>query len=340
MPFSLYQALGVPGSSGWSTKTTKFDAAHKFVTSPFQPLYSNPFYLAGTRLLVATYIWVVILFTLIWDSVRLGTGDSYFSYFTYLTYIGLCAYYTASSYHTISYALRWRRRGAGAGYSLNSWNGGLGRLGQALYVVLYSSVVTFPVLVTIVFWSILASPDVFKTRFSSFSNISVHALNSLFALIEIFLTNSPPPPWAAMPLLVLILGAYLGVAYITKAAQGFYVYPFLNPSVQHGKLAAYIVGIAVAECIIFVIVRYVIVFRRRWAMNHNRVLRSDDSIIRGSAGINGQDEERGDRTIEGLEGEDDWEQVESPNMTSSPTKSTKTDRTVREEAPVKVEGAL
>ena len=50
---------------------------------------------------------------------------------------------------------------------------------------------------------------------------------------------------------------YLGVAYITYATQGFYVYNFLNPGIEHAKLAAYIVGILVGCIIIFAIVNFV-----------------------------------------------------------------------------------
>ncbi len=38
-------------------------------------------------------------------------------------------------------------------------------------------------------------------------------------------------------------------------------YPFLDPQTQHGKLAAYIIGIAVGEVIIFTLVRYAILLR-------------------------------------------------------------------------------
>jgi hypothetical protein len=51
-------------------------------------------------------------------------------------------------------------------------------------------------------------------------------MNTIFALFEIFLTNVGPPPWLNLPLLVLILGGYLGVAYITHASQGFYGIPY------------------------------------------------------------------------------------------------------------------
>jgi len=49
---------------------------------------------------------------------------------------------------------------------------------------------------------------------------------------------------------------YLGVAYITKATQGFYVYSFLNPS-KGAILAAYIVGILVGSILVFAIVNLV-----------------------------------------------------------------------------------
>ena len=53
---------------------------------------------------------------------------------------------------------------------------------------------------------------------------------------------------------------YLGLAYVTYATQGFYVYSFLNPS--HGAiLAAYIVGILVGAIIIFAIANGV-----KWAL--------------------------------------------------------------------------
>ena len=53
-------------------------------------------------------------------------------------------------------------------------------------------------------------------------NISVQALNTVFALFEIGFTNSPPVPWLTLPVCILVLAAYLGIAYITHATQGFY----------------------------------------------------------------------------------------------------------------------
>ncbi|KIM37586.1 hypothetical protein M413DRAFT_13279 [Hebeloma cylindrosporum] len=284
MPRSnLYSLLGVPSP-------TTFDAPHKYVTSPI-PLLRSPLVLASTRMLIAIYTLATLLTTLIRKSVVDHAGDSYFSYFTYLTFTGLCAYYFAAGVQTTVYALAWRRNGAGVGYALQRWPRPL----QALHVILQSSVITFPILVTIVFWALLASSSTFSTPYSAWSNISVHIFNTVFALFEILCTNSPPAPWITLPFCILFLAMYLGVAYITHATQGIYTYSFLDPQKQGPTLAAYIVGILVGYSIVFSLVRGVVVLRERWAMKNGHVLRVSGGIVRPSASI-----------------DDDWEEVESP----------------------------
>lgn len=63
-------------------------------------------------------------------------------------------------------------------------------------------------------------------------------------------------PWIHIPFIVVFLAGYIGVAYITKATEGFYPYNVLDP---HGKggsksVAKYIIGIIVGACAVFVIV--------------------------------------------------------------------------------------
>ncbi|KAG8688209.1 hypothetical protein FRC08_011549 [Ceratobasidium sp. 394] len=79
-------------------------------------------------------------------------------------------------------------------------------------------------------------------------------MNSGFALFEVLFTRAGPMPWTHTPFLVIILGGYLGVAYITHATQGFYTYSFLDPKKQGAMLAAYIVGIPAAAVVVFSIV--------------------------------------------------------------------------------------
>jgi len=290
--FNFYSHLGVHSSS--SSTLTTFDAPHKYVTSPIH-LFRSPIVLASARMLIAIYVLATLLTTLIWKSTVEHLGRSYFCYFTYLTYTGLCAYYFASGVQTITYALSWRRNGAGVGYALQRWPRPL----QALHVVLQATVVTLPILVTIVFWVLLADKSTFETPFKAWSNISVHAFNTVFALFEILCTNSPPAPWITLPLCILFLALYLGVAYITHATQGIYTYSFLDPNKQGAKLAAYIIGIAVAQVIVFSIVRGIVVLRERWALKNGRILR-----VGGGLG--------GEETPRNASVDDDWEEVESP----------------------------
>jgi hypothetical protein len=74
---------------------------------------------------------------------------------------------------------------------------------------------------------------------------------------------------------------------------GILAYSFLDPQKQHGKVAAYIIGIAVGEIIIFCLVRGVIVLRERWAIRARHVM------VGGPTDENVDDEE--------------WEEIEGPS---------------------------
>jgi hypothetical protein len=231
--------------------TSVFDPQHKLVTSPA----FAPSILGLLRLLLAVYTTVTAIFVLVWEIVKTHNGDGYFSYFTDLSYIGLSAYFWAAAVQTVVYS----RRHDEKHYPLQIWPRPL----QFLHLLLYSTIATYPILVTIVFWSLLSSSSTFENPYSAWSNISRHALNTVFALFEILLTNAEPLPWIHLPFLVVMLGGYLGVAYITHATQGFYSYSFLDPAKGRGRLAIYVVGIALAECILFVAVRGVCILRQR-----------------------------------------------------------------------------
>jgi len=253
----FYQWLGVD---------TQFDPNHNLVTSPIL----SPLLLASARISFALYTLFTLLFVLIWESVKEGTADSFFSYFTDLSYIGLCAYFWASGVQTLAYALGNRK-----GYPLQRWP----RILKSLHILLYSTITTFPIIVTVVFWALLASSDTFGTTMSSWRNISWHALNTVFALFEILFTHAGPLPWSHLPFMIILLAGYLGVAYITYATQGFYTYSFLNPQKVHGYLAAYIAGIGVGEAIIFIIVRYVCVLREKLSSKRTRSVPSSSETI-------------------------------------------------------------
>jgi hypothetical protein len=227
-----------------------FDPACRLVTSPF---FSPPS-LGALRLLFAVYSLVTTITVLIFESVRFHGGGSFFSYFTDLSYVGVVTYFWASSIQTIVFVLRGQKA-----YPLQKWP----RILQLLHVLLYTTITIFPIIVTVVFWALLASPSTFSTRYSAWSNVSQHIMNCSFILFEIFLTNAGPSPWSHMIPCLVLFACYLGVAYITHATQGFYTYSFLDPSVQHGLLAAYIIGMGVGYCILFTIVKGICTLRCR-----------------------------------------------------------------------------
>lgn len=112
----------------------------------------------------------------------------------------------------------------------------------------------------VVYWALLYSG--FSSPFSTWTNTSQHALNSVYALFEIVFPRTDPLPFINLVPVVVILALYLGLAYVTHATQGFYVYSFLDDKKNsRGVVAGYIIGILVASVIIFIIVRYLIVLR-------------------------------------------------------------------------------
>ncbi|KAJ7472939.1 hypothetical protein B0H11DRAFT_1345230 [Mycena galericulata] len=299
-----------------------FDPHRKFVSSPVL----SPALLAAARTLLALYA-ICTICTVLAFNVAMGDGNSFLSYFTQLSYIGLTAYYCAAAVQTAFYA----RYGT---YPLQRWPRPL----QALHVLLQSTVVSFRAsrpyyslstwtneqaaafIVTVVFWALLSSPETFGTRYNVWSAISVHALNSAYALFELLLTNAPPAPWLALPLHVLLLAAYLGVAYVTYAAQGFYTYPFLNPHTQHALLAAYIAGIALGAVVVFLVGRGVAGVRTRIA---GRFAASSFKVGGGGGKREGGKEAERDENEKrrggggGGEAMDEWEEVARPTGTDA-----------------------
>ena len=106
---------------------------------------------------------------------------------------------------------------------------------QHLHSILYTTVIDFPIIVTVVYWALLAGTDHIATRYLVFRNVSAHALNSVWAVVEIVLPRTEHPPWWHAVPLIIILGCYVGLAYITHATKGFYVYSFLDPAGKGGR---------------------------------------------------------------------------------------------------------
>ncbi|KXN84668.1 hypothetical protein AN958_12046 [Leucoagaricus sp. SymC.cos] len=238
-----------------------FDPEARYVTS----YLLKPATLGSTRLSLGIHALVTNLVILIWSGVASDQSGTYFSYFTHLSYIGVTAWFWASGVQTFAFA-RNRKNEDDARYPLQSWPKPL----QILHELLFSTIATFPFVVTIVYWALLASSDSFSSPYLAWSNISQHILNSVFVLFELVFTDLPTLPWIYLPATIVLLGLYLGVAYITSSTQGFYAYTFLDPKKQGALLAGYIIGIAVGQAILFIIVHYAILLRIRLVGSKHR----------------------------------------------------------------------
>ena len=239
MAFVAVAALLLPGSHR-KAGPNPFPATHTHTTVYRKP--TADFHLPDSA--QSLYIFTTILFVLAWQCAHDVTGcqasRAQFSYFTSLTYWGLGFYFLVASIHTFTYA----RTGVPL---LNR----LPRPLQALHSAFYTTIVVYPFIVTVVFWARLYSGHWFTETYAGWSNVSQHALNSVFAFSEIVLPRTDLPLPIHMLWLIFVLALYLALAYLTKATKGFYPYDFLDPQKQGKLVAAYVFGIAVGCILVF-----------------------------------------------------------------------------------------
>ena len=252
----------------WLGANPKNFTSQPFVTSWLLRSYA----LASIRVFMSVYCFFTIFFSWAWFAkhevvfhlqdiaipkmtfmMGVNAIGRSFSYFTYLSYWGLAFYFAFAGMHTFVFA----KRGT-------TWLDNWPVLMKLLHSILYSSIVCYPFLVSSIYWgSMWVGPSWFKTHFDSWSMISIHVLNSLFATFELVVTQTPPLPWLQMSALLLIMGLYLGIAYLSKVTAGVYVYLWLDPKVGADKIIAHIIGYTMAIIVIFTLVRGAIWLRCR-----------------------------------------------------------------------------
>ena len=126
----------------------------------------RPLPLALIRLLLFAYCLATQLTNWIYDGTVRSVGliGREFSTFTVLTYWGILFYSLVAGTHTLVYALRGRSW-------LDAWPKPL----QVLHSFLYTTVVTLPFLVTIVYWAVLYDGTWFPVMFDGWSNVSFYS---------------------------------------------------------------------------------------------------------------------------------------------------------------------
>ncbi|PWY86852.1 hypothetical protein BO70DRAFT_427848 [Aspergillus heteromorphus CBS 117.55] len=241
---SLYHLLHVDPS---------LDRDHVYETSWLLP----PLAYAILRGAISLYIFTSIFFIWGWYGThgdRDEIGQS-FSYFTWLTYWGIGFYMLFASIHTACYALK------GRSVLFDRWPRAL----RALHGLFYTTITTYPFLVTIVYWGILFSGPWFTVTMSAWQNISQHGLNSLYALLEITLATTNPHPLLSLAVLIFLLLLYVALAYLTYHTEGFYTYSFLDVG-PHGEHSAKVTGYCfaiLAIILVFFVFSWCLIWLRR-----------------------------------------------------------------------------
>lgn len=139
---------------------TNDDKQH-FETSWILP----PAILAGLRGLISLYIFTTIFVFWGW----FGTHNEHaligqsFSYFTWLTYWGIGFYMLFAAIHTACYA----RTGRSVLFDR------LPRAFRLLHSLLYVTITTYPLIVTVIFWAIIFTPPWFTEVFFGWQNVCI-----------------------------------------------------------------------------------------------------------------------------------------------------------------------
>ncbi|EST08319.1 FAR-17a/AIG1-like protein [Kalmanozyma brasiliensis GHG001] len=119
---------------------------------------------------------------------------------------------------------------------------------QVAHTFLVSTVSSFPLVVLVIFWSILRGPNPLGDPYSAFANIGKHTLNYVLTALDlIVLSRTPLRPWWHLIPLVSILALYLGIVDITYKRFGVWVYGFFNVQ-QFGVPLVVCVCILLAVC--------------------------------------------------------------------------------------------
>ncbi|PWN44194.1 hypothetical protein IE81DRAFT_321596 [Ceraceosorus guamensis] len=243
-----------------------FDPQARFVTSYILP----PWLLALIRTIFALYA----LVTLILDFV-FGGADQ-FAYFTVLSYSGITSWFLVSAFQGFTYThslARWHKTFTSSHLPTSdklqypqSWlSKKFARPLQFAHLLLWSTVATYPLILTIVFWSALSGGALDGLQ-RAWQNISVHGLNLAFAMIDVIVIGRGPMlPWSHLLFVVCLLALYVGVAYIHYSASGDYVYDFLDPGFVGGQgpLAGVVIGVGVGCCLSFLVGQFLI-WLREW----------------------------------------------------------------------------
>ncbi|KAI8321696.1 hypothetical protein GQ54DRAFT_275616 [Martensiomyces pterosporus] len=199
----------------------------------------------AVRSVLFTYTLTVWIFTIVSDA-RHGKMSGHFAYFTNLCYTGLLAYFASSLFHTVQF---WRR---GTASSFTS----MPRILQLMHWLLFSSALVYAIVVTVIFWGVLFKSSEYKSSASLWSTASVHALNTVFMVVDMFVGAMVLSPHWTHPTVLSFIGLlYVMLAYLNEAINGWFTYSFLNykklKAVEFPVILGILAGFLVAYYVLY-----------------------------------------------------------------------------------------
>ncbi|KAF9897186.1 hypothetical protein BX616_006042, partial [Lobosporangium transversale] len=147
--------------------------------------------------------------------------------------------------------------------------------------LLYATVVTFHIIVPIVFWTMLNKSNEDLENMStlhSWTNASVHAVDGASAIFELVFNRHFLKPMHSL-FVAGIMILYMLLTFVVHATEGIWVYPFLDWD-QGPIAAAYYLGVAVALFIIYFVLLVLHNYRNKCLagrcakVNHDQPLES------------------------------------------------------------------
>jgi len=128
-----------------------------------------------------------------------------------------------------------------------------------------SMLVTLYISVTgVVYWLMLVPMLGFDAKLFSLSNIWMHAVTPIFAIVMFFAILHGSKIGAKKLVLVVVYPLmYLVFAYILRAASGAYIYPFFDPAAMRGGFGVALVLLVIATLFIGLGAAYRLAWNKR-----------------------------------------------------------------------------
>lgn len=216
-------------------KITPLDPTHSVSSSLFS---SN--LLLITRTIYTLFYLIVLVFFLLY---RPKEAYLIVAFLTPLAYFGILAYLLVSTY------LSWRLYLSHGNYL--PWQGWHWSF-PFMYFLHYEINTSLAFVVSIVYWSMLASNDLAANPNSVhlFLSISMHVMNSVIMWSEA-IVGANPIILRHFPMVLLVPLLYVPYAFVIHARYGIWIYPFLDYNLNPPSTILIIVGIILMSMIYY-----------------------------------------------------------------------------------------